>query len=110
MEKSRLWKITLSDGTKIENLRLNGNNYISEEKLTEDDFKGKLSKVTIEGSEDGQEIKKEYEHMELVQIVHYEDGYYFVLRELSATELKEIKMQSDIEYLAMMTDIDLEEV
>ncbi|MCI9000067.1 MAG: hypothetical protein HFJ26_03880 [Clostridia bacterium] len=110
MEKSRLWKITLSDGTKIENLRLNGNNYISEAKLTEDDFKGKLSKVTIEGSEDGQEIKKEYEHMELVQIVHYEDGYYFILRELSAAELKEIKMQSDIEYLAMMTDIDLEEV
>ena len=109
MEKSRLWKITLSDGTKIENLRLNGNNYISEAKLTEDDFKGKLSKVTIEGSEDGQEIKKEYEHMELVQIVHYEDGYYFILRELSADELKEIKMQSDIEYLAMMTDIDLEE-
>lgn len=110
MEKSRLWKITLSDGTKIENLRLNGNNYISEAKLTEDDFKGKLSKVTIEGSEDGQEIKKEYEHMELVQIVHYKDGYYFILRELSAAELKEIKMQSDIEYLAMMTDIDLEEV
>ena len=53
---------------------------------------------------------QEYEHMELVQIVHYEDGYYFILRELSAAELKEIKMQSDIEYLAMMTDIDLEEV
>lgn len=109
MEKSRIWKITLSDGTQLKNLRLSGNNYISEVKLTEDDFKGKLSKVTIEGSEDGQEIKQEYQHMELVQIVHYEDGYYFVLRELSADELKEIKMQSDIEYLAMMTDIDLEE-
>lgn len=107
MEKS--WKITLSDGTKLENLGLNGNNFISEVKLTEDDFKGKLSKVTIEGSEDGQEIKQEYEHMELVQIVHYEDGYYFVLRELSEAELKERKMQGDIEYLAMMTDIDLEE-
>lgn len=109
MEKSRVWKITLSDGTQIKNLRLNGNNYVSETKLTEDDFKGKLSKVTIEGSEDGQEIKQEYEHMELVQIVHYEDGYYFVLRELSEAELKERKMQGDIEYLAMMTDIDLEE-
>ena len=110
MEKTRKWKITLSDGTQLKDLRLNGNNYISEVKLTEDDFKGKLSKVTIEGSEDDQEIKQEYEHMELVQIVQYENEYHFVLRELSAAELKEIKMQSDIEYLAMMTDIDLEEV
>lgn len=109
MEKS--WEITLSDGTKLENLRLNGNNYISNTEITEDDFKGKLSKVIIkETTEDGQVTTQEYEHMELVQVVHYEDGYYFILRELSSTELKEIKMQSDIEYLAMMSDIDLEEV
>ncbi len=109
MEKS--WEITLSDGTKLKNLRLSGNNYISNTEITENDFKGKLSKVIIkEITDDGQTIMQEYEHMELVQIVHYEDGYYFILRELSAAELKEIKMQSDIEYLAMMTDIDLEEV
>ena len=85
--------------------------FISNTEITENDFKGKLSKVIIkEITDDGQTIMQEYEHMELVQIVHYEDGYYFILRELSAAELKEIKMQSDIEYLAMMTDIDLEEV
>ena len=104
-----MYKIILSDGTQLNNLKLNGNNFVSEMEVTEDTFKGKLSKVTIETTKDGQEITKEYEHMELVQVVHYEDGYYFVLRELSATELKEIKMQSDIEYLAMMADIDLEE-
>lgn len=108
MEKS--WKITLSDGTQLENLRLNGNNFISEEKIVEDDFKGKLSKVIIEGITDGQEFKQEYQHMELVQIVHNKDGYYFVLRELSEEELYKIKTQADIEYLAMMADIDLEEV
>ena len=109
MEKS--WEITLSDGTKLENLRLSWNYYISNTIITENNFKGKLSKVIIkETTEDGQVTTQEYEHMELVQVVHYEDGYYFILRELSAAELKEIKMQSDIEYLAMMTDIDLEEV
>ena len=46
-------------------------------------------------------------HMELVQIVYYEDGYYFILRELSAQEMSFIKMQGDIEYLAMMVDVDL---
>ena len=103
----KLWKITLSDGTELKNLGLNGNNFISETKITQDTFKGKLSKVKFEGELYGQEFKQECEHMELVQIVHYTDGYYFVLRELSTAELKEIKMQSDIEYLSMMTDVDL---
>lgn len=107
MEKS--WKITLSDGTQFKDLKLNGNNFVSEIEVTENDFKGKLSKVIIEGQEDGQVVKQEYEHMELVQVAHYEDGYYFILRELSKAEIKERKMQGDIEYLAMMTDIDLEE-
>lgn len=107
MEKS--WKITLSDGTQLANLRLNGNNFVSEKELTEDDFKGKLSKVIFEGIVEGKEFKQECEHMELVQIVHYEDGYYFVLRKISEDELHKIKTQADIEYLAMMTDVDLEE-
>lgn len=107
MEKT--WKITLADGTQLENLRLNGNNFISDTKITADIFSGNLSKVVIEGIEDGKETIQEYEHMELVQIVHYKDGYYFVLRELSKDELDKIKTQADIEYLAMMSDIDLEE-
>jgi len=104
-----LWKITLSDGTQLENLKLNGNNFISETKITEDDFKGKLSKVTFEGKIEEENFKKECNNMELVQITHYEDGYYFVLREISQEKLDKLKMQSDIEYLAMMSDIDLEE-
>lgn len=106
MEKS--FKITLADGTQLKNLKLNGNNYISKIEITEDDFKGKLSKITIENETD--KTSEELEHMELVQIVHYEDGYYFVLRQLSADEIDKIKTKADIEYLAMMTDVDLEEV
>ena len=40
----------------------------------------------------------------------YEDGYYFVLRQLSQDEIDKQKMQGDIEYLAMMTNTDMEEV
>ena len=67
-----------------------------------------MSKVIIENETD--KISVELEHVELVQIVHYEDGYYFVLRQLSADEIDKIKTKADIEYLAMMTDVDLEEV
>lgn len=106
MEKS--WKITLSDGTTIENLKLNGNNFVSETEIKKEMFDGKLLKVTIEGIEDGKKVVNEYKNMELVQIVHYEDGYYFVLRELSQEEINMAKIQGNIEYLAMMTDVDLE--
>ncbi len=106
MEES--FKITLADGTQFKNLKLNGNNYISKTKITEDDFKGKLSKVIIEN--ETEKTSEEFKHMELVQIVHYEDGYYFVLRELSEQELKDIKIQGNLDYLAMMVDVDLEEV
>lgn len=61
MEKS--WKITLSDGTQLKDLKLSGNNYISKTKITEDDFKGKLSKVIIENETD--KISVELEHVEL---------------------------------------------
>lgn len=105
MEKS--WKITLSDGTQLKDLKLSGNNYISKAKITEDDFKSKLSKVIIENETD--KISEEFEHVELVQIVHYEDGYYFVLRQLSQDEIDKQKIQGDIEYLAMMTNTDMEE-
>ena len=48
MEK-RTWKITLADGTSLDGLDLNGNNYISSAAVAEATFAGKLSSVTIEG-------------------------------------------------------------
>ena len=42
MEK-RTFKITLADGTALEGLTLNGNNYISDKKVTEDVFRDNLS-------------------------------------------------------------------
>lgn len=103
MEKS--WKIELSDGTKLENLGLNGNNFISETKITEDDFRGKLSHVIVK---QGEKVIQELNHAELVQIVQGKEGHYFVLRELSEQEMNMIKIQGNIEYIAMMTDVDLE--
>lgn len=108
MEKS--WKITLSDGTQLENLGLNGNNFVSDDEITEEIFDGNLSKVLIEGvDEEGNVISEEHENMELSQIAHYKDGYYFVLNDIPQEQIEKMKMQSDIDYLAMMSDIDLDE-
>ena len=53
-------------------------------------------------------VNSETHNMEFVQVTEQEPGkYWFVLRELSASELAWIKMQSDIEYVAMMAGIEL---
>ena len=105
MEK-RTWTITLADGATLEGLKLNGNNYISGNPLTEADFAGKLEHVTITDGETTTELT----NVELVQCMQYGTEYWFVLREMTAEELTAAKVQASIDYIAMMDDIDLEEV
>ena len=81
MEK-RTWKITLADGTSLDGLDLNGNNFISSTAVTEDTFAGKLSSVTIEGP-DGTQT---HEDMKLVQINKVGKKYWFILAEKTAEE------------------------
>lgn len=99
----KIYKITLADGTVIDNLRLNGNNYISDKELTADMFLGNSAKVIVN---DG-ERDTVYENMELVQIVKYDEEYWFVLRTMTKRELQDLKNRADIDYLAMMSDIEL---
>lgn len=99
----KIYKITLADGTVIDNLKLNGNNYISEKELSADMFLGNLGTVTIN---DG-EKDVVYENMTLVQLAKYDDEYWFILRTMTKKELQEIKNRSDIDYIAMMTDVEL---
>ena len=105
MEKT--WKITLADGSVIDNLKLNGNNFISATRVQEEDFAGKLQHVIIEGP-DGEH--EEHNNMALVQITEVHADYWFVLREYSEQEIWMVKVNSNMEYIAMMADIDLEEV
>lgn len=42
-----MYKITLSDGTQLENLTLNGNNYIAQGEIADSVFEDKLSTVKI---------------------------------------------------------------
>lgn len=100
----KVYKITLADGTVIDNLTLNGNNFISKLPIDESVFTGNCHSVTIN---DGT-VDEVHNDMELVQIVHAEDGdYWFVLRDISPEELSKMKLQSDLEYVAMMTGVEL---
>ncbi len=101
---TKTYTITLADGTVLDDLKLNGNNFISNTAINADIFDENCSPVIIS---DGVNSET-HNNMEFVQLMEQEPGkYWFVLRELSASELAQIKMQSDIEYVAMMAGIEL---
>lgn len=100
---NKIYTITLEDGTQITNLRMNGTNFVSQNPIDPDIFEGKLGEVIIS---DGVTNEQHF-NMELVQIVLYEDGYYFVLIDIPENQLKERKLRSDVDYIAMMSDIDI---
>lgn len=95
----KIYSIMLADGTVLTNLTVNGNNYISQEAVTEEIFNGNCSPITI-----NDEV---HENMELVQITKMSGEYWFVLRDVPQEELNRIKLRSDIEYVAMMSGIEL---
>lgn len=80
-----MYTITLSDGTKLKNLELNGNNYISNTILEDSVFEGKLDTVVIS---DG-EKSETFTDMKLMS--NRVDGgkSWFVLGEKTAQEKKE---------------------
>ena len=92
--------IAFSNGTGLTGLELNGNNYISPEKLTEDTFADGLSPVVING--------EEHEQMALVQCIQHADGRtWFILRDATAEEVANAKLRSDIDFIALMSGIEL---
>ena len=100
------WTVTLDDGTTIGGLTLSGNNFISDTELTPEMFDGKLSKIT---ATDGDNTL-EWNNAELVQITHPDSRWWFVLRELSPEELFRATTKAKLDYLALVTDTDLEDM
>ena len=100
------WTVTLDDGTAIGGLTLSGNNFISDTELTPEMFDGKLSKIT---ATDG-DSTLEWNNAELVQITHPDSRWWFVLRALSPEELFRATTKAKLDYLALVTDTDLEDM
>ena len=101
--EDKTYKITLTDGTVLDNLKLNGNNFISDTPIDEEMFTDNCASVTIS---DGS-TEELHENMVLVQIMKINEEYHFILRDLSTDEIERIKTRADIEYIAMMTEVEL---
>lgn len=98
-----IYKITLADGTKLNGLTLNGNNFVSMKPIDKTIFDNNCSPVTIT---DGTN-EEVHQSMELVHLTKMGDEFWFTLRDLTKAELEAIKTRSDIDYIALMCDVDL---
>ena len=105
------YSIMFNDGTSISGLTLNGNNFITNDEAiaaqlwahTTTDNKI-LGRVTISGpADDNSGLVGEHACTELVQCVEYQGEYWFVLRDLSERELRDIRVDSRLDYLEMMS-------
>lgn len=101
----KTYKIVLADGTSIENLKLNGNNFIARTMIDPEIFSGNCSPVVISDGTD-EEI---HSHMELVQVTESESGdYWFVLRDISEEELLQKTFMEGVSIMAVKTLSDEE--
>ena len=79
-----MYTITLSDGRKLENLSVNGTNFVRKTKVDEKIFLNNLASVVIS---DGK-TERAYENLAFVQQMKWADGtYYLAFREKTRMEL-----------------------
>jgi hypothetical protein len=102
-------KYTLyADGVKLaDGLTLNGTNYVSKDEV---DVSGlpKVFKLTVKDSDDN--TTEEFEHAKLLQQVQYawdDNKFSLAFAPVSEQEVKNNEFQSNLQYLAMMADLEL---
>lgn len=105
MQEKEIFTITLSNGTVFSDLKLNGNNFISDTEITAEMFEGGLLEVRISGDKG---TVHTINHAKLIQIMELDGKWWFILAEMSAEELMFEKISSNIDYIAMMTDVEIE--
>ena len=101
-----MYKITLTDGTVLKNLELNGNNFIAEGVIDDAVLKDNLATVTIT---DG-ETTETFTDMILMSNIVRDNRSWFVLGEKSAQQKKEEAMEKQIAELPVVRPILLKEI
>ena len=92
----------------VPNLDMNGNNYVSETKV---DTTAWPQTFKFTATDEEGNITESYDHAKLIQQVQYDwDGgkWYLAFAPVSQQEIENAELRSQVEYLAMMTDVDLE--
>ena len=104
-----MYTVMLDDGTTFTNLTVNGSYFVSQQEVT----RGMFSKwrgsyrVIVDGEEDVYGLAGEHSGCELGDLRSGAGGYYFALSKVDVVMLERERARADIEYIAMMTGIQL---
>ena len=93
----------------IENLGMNGTNYVADNYVDTSEWPPIFALTAKD--EDGN-VTEQIAHAKLIQQETYtwdEGKYYLAFAPVSQQEIANAELQSQIEYMAMMLDVDLEE-
>ena len=95
--------IRWNDGSPEIEAEVNGNAYIVDEKPT---FPSDLSNITIISGGNETVIA----NGRIVECASVDERYWFGIQEITEEEAMQATIRAQIDYIAMMADIDLEEV
>lgn len=97
--------ITLSDGRVLDNIEYDGSYFHASDKIDKNIFVGNCSPFSVHIGEEDQL----HEHAELAVFRETDNGVHFRFRDLTKKDVQQKKIEANLEYLAMMLDVDLEE-
>ncbi|SDP01223.1 hypothetical protein SAMN05216366_104154 [Selenomonas ruminantium] len=111
MEKEKYTLIFEGEGNSVtvENLTLNGNNYVSESEV---DLSSLPDVFALTVKDSNGNVVESHDNTKLLQQVKYDwDGgkYYLAFTALSQLDIDQRAQDSKIQFIAMMADIDVEE-
>lgn len=103
-----MYSITLQNGNIIDGLSVSGNYFAAEKEFDTSIFTGNLNGVKISCTDtDEVGITGTHEHMRLAHQFMLDGKFLFLLRDIPQAEIDKAQNRADIEYLAMMTGVEL---
>lgn len=100
--ENELCTVTLADGTVLDNLDTNGSYYISKIEIPASVFYANCTPLAASGGEFG----GAHPHAELVDYKAQGGVTKFAFRDIPADKLAMMKVEADLDFLAMMTDVE----
>ena len=104
------YTLILSNGEVIQGVERNGLTWQTKQEVTEGTFRGGLRSVKVEGPEpeEGMEdLRGVYERQRLDALYRTGEWTSFVLTGVSAEDEEKLRLRGDIDYVAMMTGVEL---
>ena len=104
------YTIILGNGKVLQGVERDGMTWMTREELTRETFRGGLMSLKVEGPEPGEgeeDIRGEYGVQRLDALYRTGKWTSFVLTGVSPEERGLLKVQGDVEYIAMMMGVEL---